>query len=55
MTVSIERATSEHLPEIAALAERVWRAHYPGIISHAQIEYMLARMYSICACEIIPG
>ncbi len=27
------------------LAGRIWRAHYPGIISHAQIDYMLAQRY----------
>lgn len=29
------------IPAVGALAERIWRAHYPGIISHEQIEYML--------------
>ena len=43
----IAPATSEHLPEIAALAAIIWRAHYPGIISDEQIEYMLARMYDV--------
>jgi diamine N-acetyltransferase len=28
------------------LAGRIWREYYPGIISHAQIDYMLDRMYS---------
>ncbi|MEW5787191.1 MAG: GNAT family N-acetyltransferase [Pseudomonadota bacterium] len=27
------------------LAGRIWRAHYPGIISRAQIDYMLAQRY----------
>src|SRR5436190_11929008 len=40
-------AGPEHLPAIAALAEVIWRAHYPGIISPAQIDYMLARMYDL--------
>lgn len=40
-------AGPEHLPEIAALAAVVWRAHYPGIISPEQIDYMLARMYDL--------
>ncbi len=35
------------MPAIAALAGVIWRAHYPGIISTAQIDYMLARMYSL--------
>ena len=30
---------------VAALAGRVWRAHYPGIIPPAQIEYMLEQRY----------
>jgi len=37
----------EHLPAIAELAGVIWRACYPGIISHAQIDYMLARMYAL--------
>ena len=40
-------ATEEHLPALAELAGIIWRQHYPGIISHEQIEYMLARMYSL--------
>jgi diamine N-acetyltransferase len=35
------------LPAIARLAGVIWRAHYPGIISTEQIEYMLAKMYSL--------
>ncbi|MEW5771293.1 MAG: GNAT family N-acetyltransferase [Pseudomonadota bacterium] len=30
---------------LVALAGLVWRRHYPGIISAAQIEYMLAQRY----------
>ncbi len=41
----IEAVAPEHLVEIAALAAIIWRAHYPGIISHEQIDYMLLRMY----------
>jgi len=47
VNVSILRAEPKHLPEIARLAEIVWRQHYPGIISEAQINYMLARMYDL--------
>ncbi|HXR48809.1 MAG TPA: GNAT family N-acetyltransferase [Candidatus Limnocylindrales bacterium] len=43
----IIRATEEHLPAIAELAGVIWRACYPGIISRAQIDYMLARMYAL--------
>jgi GNAT superfamily N-acetyltransferase len=45
--IRIVSASQEHLPVIAQLAGRIWRACYPGIISHAQIEYMLARMYAL--------
>jgi len=39
-------AKESHLPAIAELAGVIWRACYPGIIAHAQIDYMLARMYA---------
>jgi len=45
-TPQIVPAGEEHLQDIAELAGIIWRACYPGIISHAQIDYMLARMYS---------
>ncbi len=31
---------------IQHLAAAIWRSHYPGIISNAQIDYMLERGYS---------
>lgn len=40
-------AAAEDLPVIAALAASIWRSHYPGIITHAQIDYMLGRMYAL--------
>ena len=40
-------ATMNDLPAVAELAGVIWRQHYPGIISHEQIDYMLARMYSL--------
>ena len=46
-TPIITPAQAGDLPSIAALAGAVWRHHYPGIISSEQIEYMLARMYSL--------
>ena len=39
------------LPEIARLARVIWHRHYPGIISVAQIDYMLGRMYSLEVIE----
>ena len=34
------------IPTLTGLAAEIWRAHYPGIISVAQIEYMLAQRYN---------
>jgi GNAT superfamily N-acetyltransferase len=45
--IQIVPATEEHLPALAELAGVIWRQHYPGIISSAQIEYMLAKMYAL--------
>jgi GNAT superfamily N-acetyltransferase len=45
--VQILPAREEHLPALAELAGVIWRQHYPGIISPAQIDYMLAKMYSL--------
>ena len=44
--IEILPVTEEHLPALAELAGVIWRAYYPGIISHEQIEFMLARMYA---------
>jgi GNAT superfamily N-acetyltransferase len=46
-SVEILPAAEEHLPALAALAGVIWRQHYPGILSAAQIEYMLAGMYDV--------
>lgn len=43
---TIVPATEADLPGIADLAGVIWCACYPGIISLAQIEFMLASMYS---------
>jgi GNAT superfamily N-acetyltransferase len=46
-TAKIVAATEPDLPALAELAGVIWRQHYPGIISSAQIDYMLAKMYSL--------
>ena len=43
---SIVPGAEADLPAIAELAGVIWRACYPGIITPAQIDYMLARMYA---------
>lgn len=47
MNIAIEPVRAGHLAEISALAGVIWRAHYPGIITPGQIDYMLARMYDV--------
>jgi ribosomal protein S18 acetylase RimI-like enzyme len=42
----IRTLREDEVPELAALARDIWRTHYPGIISVAQIESMLAARYS---------
>lgn len=43
--VSIEPLAADDVERLAALAREIWYAHYPAIISVAQIEYMLAERY----------
>lgn len=45
--VNIEPAGEEHLADIQQLAHRIWFEHYPGIITEAQIIYMLERDYAV--------
>lgn len=45
--VHIRCAAAADLPGISSLAGRIWREHYPSIISGEQIEYMLVWMYDV--------
>ncbi len=44
--VLIRPLQTVEVPALCALACEIWRAHYPGIISAAQIEYMLEERYN---------
>jgi len=44
-TLAFRPATLADLPLLQRLARETWHAHYPGIISLEQIDYMLERMY----------
>ena len=48
--ITFRTATARDIPVIQELSSRIWREHYPGIITHAQIDYMLQSMY---AAEVI--
>ncbi len=43
--ISLGLLRPEEAEALAELAGRVWRAHYPGIITPRQIEYMLESRY----------
>ncbi len=44
--ISFRTAGEADIPVIQDLSSRIWREHYPGIITHEQIDYMLGRMYA---------
>jgi len=46
-SVEIIPAAETDLPTVSQLAGVIWRACYPGIITRAQIDYMLERMYAL--------
>ncbi|MEO8677125.1 MAG: GNAT family N-acetyltransferase [Casimicrobiaceae bacterium] len=45
--IVIVRARHGQLPDVQRLAGVIWRAHYPGILTHEQIDYMLDRGYAL--------
>lgn len=42
----ISRLGSQDSDAISVLARKIWHAHYPAIITTAQIDYMLAQRYT---------
>jgi GNAT superfamily N-acetyltransferase len=47
--IAIRAARRDDLPIVQRLAHVIWHAHYPGIITEEQIDYMLARGYALDA------
>lgn len=45
-SLSYSKATELEIPQIRALADRIWRACYLQMIGQAQVDYMLEWMYS---------
>jgi RimJ/RimL family protein N-acetyltransferase len=43
--VALKPASERDVDTIVALAERIWRIHYPPIIGAEQVEYMLSNMH----------
>ncbi len=44
--ITFRSAVPADIPVIQDLSASIWREHYPGIITHAQIDYMLENMYA---------
>lgn len=44
--ISIRAMTPADVPAICELARAIWQRTYPGLISQAQIDYMLAERYT---------
>jgi ribosomal protein S18 acetylase RimI-like enzyme len=53
--IEIRSARQDELPVVQRLAHAIWHAHYPGIITAEQIDYMLARGYAIEALAEFVG
>ena len=49
--ITFKRATKADTPVIEQLAHRIWKIHYPDIVSIAQLDYMLGRGYTPEALE----
>jgi len=46
LKLKLKKAESADAGAIAALAEKIWRVHYPPIIGSKQVEYMLSHMHT---------
>jgi GNAT superfamily N-acetyltransferase len=46
MNLTFKKATPNDIPLIDQLAHKIWKEHYPSIITVDQIDYMLNKMYS---------
>lgn len=52
MNLSFRKATGDDVELIHELAQKIWREHYPAIITMEQIEFMLLNRYSL---KVIAG
>ncbi|MHB8846395.1 MAG: GNAT family N-acetyltransferase [Nitrospirota bacterium] len=44
--ITFRTASAGDIPLMQDLSIRIWREHYPGIITREQIDYMLGKMYA---------
>ncbi len=50
-SIELRPARRDEVPAVRRLARVIWHAHYPGIITIEQIDYMLERGYATDALE----
>jgi RimJ/RimL family protein N-acetyltransferase len=43
---TLRKATPTDIPLLSSMSREIWMAHYPGIITVDQIEFMLEKMYA---------
>jgi ribosomal protein S18 acetylase RimI-like enzyme len=44
-SITITKLLDSDLEELRKVSQEIWYSHYSSILSHAQIEYMLTKMY----------
>ena len=47
LNMEIRPVTPPDVPAVSALAREIWQATYPGIITQAQIDFMLEQRYGV--------
>lgn len=50
-SITITQLLDTNLAELRKISREIWYSHYSTIISHAQIKYMLTKMYGIGVIE----
>lgn len=51
MNIHLQKATENDIPLIVTMASTIWKAYYPAIITHEQIDYMLDKFYSASSMQ----
>lgn len=49
--ITFEYVKAEKIPQLAAMADEIWHEFFPGVISEAQIDYMVEKFQSQAAIE----
>ncbi|MBO1058992.1 MAG: GNAT family N-acetyltransferase, partial [Dolichospermum sp. JUN01] len=50
-SITITKLLDSDLEELRKISQEIWYNHYSSILSHAQIEYMLTKMYGTGVIE----